>query len=191
MAVLFFLSRQLLLVLPLFRKRVCCLLSSLFNSSIENPDFIDEALELFRANVLFSTFDIKTPADRTMIFCILYISFVCSPPFLLMQSVLAWDAKVQNSWRRHVSILFFHRQIAERVFYMLRPRQVPLPGSSGYSLNKIFPAPQTKEEAGICCVFWWLLFNRQIYQIYESDSCRSRKEIDCYCVCPWIYHAYL
>lgn len=37
------------------------------------PDIIDESLQLFRANSLFRNFEIKTPADRALIYLILFI----------------------------------------------------------------------------------------------------------------------
>ncbi|KAJ3570727.1 hypothetical protein NP233_g4219 [Leucocoprinus birnbaumii] len=37
-------------------------------------DIIDETLDLFRANSLFRNFEIKGPADRTLIILILYVS---------------------------------------------------------------------------------------------------------------------
>lgn len=37
-------------------------------------DIIDETLDLFRANSLFRNFEIKGPADRTLIVLILYVS---------------------------------------------------------------------------------------------------------------------
>ncbi|KAF8213830.1 ARP2 3 complex 21 kDa subunit [Mycena galopus ATCC 62051] len=40
----------------------------------EVPDIIDETLDLFRANSLFRNFEIKGPADRTLIVLILYVS---------------------------------------------------------------------------------------------------------------------
>ncbi|KAJ7167505.1 actin-related protein 2/3 complex subunit 3 [Mycena filopes] len=40
----------------------------------EIPDIIDETLDLFRANSLFRNFEIKGPADRTLIVLILYVS---------------------------------------------------------------------------------------------------------------------
>ena len=40
----------------------------------EVADIIDETLDLFRANSLFRNFEIKGPADRTLIILILFIS---------------------------------------------------------------------------------------------------------------------
>ncbi|KAG8921917.1 subunit of the Arp2/3 complex [Tulasnella sp. 419] len=38
------------------------------------PDILDETLDLFRANSFFRNFEIKGPADRTLIILILFIS---------------------------------------------------------------------------------------------------------------------
>ena len=40
----------------------------------ESYDCIDEILSLFRANVLFRNFEIKGPADRMLIYGILFLS---------------------------------------------------------------------------------------------------------------------
>jgi len=39
-------------------------------------DICDEALNYFRANVLFSQFEVKGPSDRTLIYLTLFIHFV-------------------------------------------------------------------------------------------------------------------
>lgn len=40
----------------------------------EGPDIIDEALDFYRANVLFRQFEVKNGADRVIIYLTLYIS---------------------------------------------------------------------------------------------------------------------
>ena len=37
-------------------------------------DIVDESLDLFKANIFFSSFEINEKADLVMIYCILYIS---------------------------------------------------------------------------------------------------------------------
>ena len=43
-------------------------------------DIVDETLKLFKANVFFYEFEIKSDADRALIYCMLYItgSYYCS-----------------------------------------------------------------------------------------------------------------
>ena len=40
----------------------------------EGQDVVDEAIYLFRSNVLFRKYDVKGPADRTLIYLTLYIN---------------------------------------------------------------------------------------------------------------------
>ncbi|KAI9143353.1 putative ARC18-subunit of the Arp2/3 complex [Paraphysoderma sedebokerense] len=44
------------------------------NADPNSDDIVDEALTLFRANCFFRNFEIKGPADRTLIYLILFIS---------------------------------------------------------------------------------------------------------------------
>lgn len=44
----------------------------LFQTS-KDPDIIDEALTYFKANVFFRTYEIRSEADRTLIYLTLYI----------------------------------------------------------------------------------------------------------------------
>lgn len=37
------------------------------------PDIVDESLDLFKANILFTCFEIKEKADLVMVYCMLYI----------------------------------------------------------------------------------------------------------------------
>lgn len=39
---------------------------------IDDEDIIDETLNFFRANVFFRNFDVRGPADRTLIYLTLY-----------------------------------------------------------------------------------------------------------------------
>jgi actin related protein 2/3 complex subunit 3 len=50
------------------------------NSHILTPgvDIIDETIRFFRANVLFRNFEVKGPADRTMIYMTLFCQQVSS-----------------------------------------------------------------------------------------------------------------
>ena len=39
----------------------------------DEPDIVDESLDLFKANILFTTFEIKERADLVLVYCMLYI----------------------------------------------------------------------------------------------------------------------
>lgn len=40
------------------------------------PDIVDEAVDYFRANVLFRSFEVKGPADRVLVYLTLFIQQV-------------------------------------------------------------------------------------------------------------------
>jgi actin related protein 2/3 complex subunit 3 len=44
------------------------------NATGTEDDVIDEAIQLFRANVLFASFEVQSPADRVLIFLTLFIT---------------------------------------------------------------------------------------------------------------------
>ena len=54
-----------------------------------DEDIIDEAIKYYRANVLFAQFDIKGPADRTL----MYLTFFLS----LCIGRLANSSKIKNA----------------------------------------------------------------------------------------------
>lgn len=53
---------------PLQRLTLCT-----FPADVERDDIITESLDLFRANSLFRNFEIKGPADRVLIYLILFV----------------------------------------------------------------------------------------------------------------------
>eukprot|EP01084_Bolivina_argentea_P228674 386169_1 len=42
------------------------------------PDIIDEAIEFFKANVMFRNYDVQGPADRVLLYLTLYIHLCLS-----------------------------------------------------------------------------------------------------------------
>lgn len=94
----------------------------------EQPDIIDEALSLFRANSLFRNFEIKGAADRTLIYLILYISDclnrIASP--------------TGRSWTP---------QEAVKQLTTLALENFALPGDAGFPLNTAFQAPKSRTDS--------------------------------------------
>ena len=43
------------------------------NFDKENPDIVDEAIDLFRIMIMFKNFKIKTPADRPLVYLTCFI----------------------------------------------------------------------------------------------------------------------
>lgn len=91
------------------------------------PDIIDEALDLFRANSLFRNFEIKGPADRLLIILILYVS----------------DCLAKLGSARTVP-----NQIeASKMLNTLSVDNFPIPGDAGFPLNSHYAAPSSRQEA--------------------------------------------
>ncbi|KAJ2922089.1 hypothetical protein H1R20_g15004, partial [Candolleomyces eurysporus] len=90
-------------------------------------DIIDETLDLFRANSLFRNFEIKGPADRTLIILILYVS----------------DCLAKIGSARTVPT-----QIeASKMLNTLSVDNFPIPGDANFPLNSHYAAPSSRHEA--------------------------------------------
>jgi len=105
-----------------------------FKSKIKGPappaadgadDIIDEAIMLFRANVLFASFDVEGPADRVLVYATLYIS----------QCLTRLDAKGKN------------KAEGLKIMTELARESFALPGESGWMLGGHFPTPKSRAEA--------------------------------------------
>jgi len=91
-------------------------------------DIIDECLTLFRANCLFRNFEIKGPADRTLIYGILFIS------------------DCLNKLGTRVSQ---NQQEATKTLNALALENFNIPGEPGFPLNPLYPPPSSRQDAGI------------------------------------------
>jgi actin related protein 2/3 complex, subunit 3 len=93
-----------------------------------NPlDIIEECLTLFRANCLFRNFEIKGPADRTLIYGILFISDCLNK---------LGSRPSQN------------QQEATKALNALALENFNIPGEPGFPLNPLFAPPANRMDAG-------------------------------------------
>lgn len=119
-------------------------------------DIIDETLDLFRANSFFKNFDIKGPADRLLIYGILFVSDCLSK----------LSAKV-------------NRKEAVRVLNNLALDSFSLPGDVGFPMNALYQAPASKNEAellrGYLQQFRQELADRLLQKIYAEDELAPSK----------------
>ena len=111
-------------------------------------DVIDEALAYFKANVFFRTYEIKSDADRVLIYLTLYIQDClkklqkCSnksqgkPKTIIKLSHMVFD----------VSFDFFKGQ---QEMYSLAIARFDIPGEAGFPLNGVYAKPRTPEEADL------------------------------------------
>jgi actin related protein 2/3 complex, subunit 3 len=87
-------------------------------------DILDETLSLFRANTFFRNFEIKGPADRVLIYGILWISD-CLAKVKPNSSQREAEKNIMNAALEHFTI----------------------PGDAGFPLNALYQGPRDRGEA--------------------------------------------
>ncbi|QIW99531.1 hypothetical protein AMS68_005049 [Peltaster fructicola] len=95
--------------------------------SSESYDPLDEVLSLFRANTFFRNFEIKGPADRVLIYGILFVSEALS--------------KIRPGTSR--------RDAEKAVMNVALDTNFAIPGDAGFPLNQAFEAPRDRNEAEV------------------------------------------
>lgn len=93
-------------------------------SDQDRIDIVDEAITFFRANVFFRNFDIKSPADKLLIYLTFYINVALK--------------RLEGC-----------RTLAEgtKAIINLGLEEVLVPGESGFPFPGLFVLPQTEQEA--------------------------------------------
>jgi len=104
------------------------------SADANEEDIIDEALNLFRANVLFRNFEIKGDADRLLIYLILYIT------------------ECLNKLTKNPSL-----REAEKILGTLALSNFSIPGDATFPLNALYPTPANKMDAGknAARIYWF------------------------------------
>jgi len=118
---------------------------------VDRTDIVDEAITFFRANVFFRNFDIKSPADKLLIYLTFYINVALK--------------KLEGC-----------RTLAEgtKAIINLGLENVPVPGESGFPFPGLFPLPQSHKEAGTYSTRMLSLFSDLMLQcvmLYCIISC--------------------
>jgi actin related protein 2/3 complex subunit 3 len=91
-------------------------------------DIIDETIDLFRANSLFRNFEIKGPADRTLIILILFISDCLSK----LGTARTVPGQIE----------------ATKSLNNLAVDNFPIPGDGNFPLNAHYASPPSRADAG-------------------------------------------
>lgn len=97
------------------------------DASHESYDPLDEVLALFRANTFFRNFEIKGPADRVLIYGILFV-----------QEIIG---KIKSNMSR--------RDAEKAVMNVALDTNFAVPGDAGFPLNQAFEAPRERNEAEV------------------------------------------
>lgn len=92
----------------------------------DKVDIVDEAISFFRANVFFRNFDIKSSADKLLIYLTFYINV----------------ALKRLEGCRTLAV-------GTKAVINLGLENVPVPGEAGFPFPGLFPLPQSEEEAGM------------------------------------------
>lgn len=90
----------------------------------ESYDILDETLSLFRANTFFRNFEINGPADRLLIYGILFLSECLN--------------KVKSN---------MDQRSAEKALINGALEQFAIPGDANFPLNQAFEAPSDRQQA--------------------------------------------
>lgn len=127
----------------------------------ESYDILDETLSLFRANTFFRNFEIKGPADRLLIYGILFLS-EC-----LNRVKPNMDARG-----------------AEKSLIGCALEQFAIPGDANFPLNQAFEAPHDRMQAeqlrGYLSQVRQELGTRLHQRLYEGGSGPSKVSINCH-----------
>ncbi|CAB3365320.1 actin-related protein 2/3 complex subunit 3 [Cloeon dipterum] len=89
-------------------------------------DIIEEAIYYFKANVFFRNYEVKSEADRALIYITLYIT-EC------LKRLQKCSSKNQGM----------------QEMYSLALAKFDIPGESGFPLNSVYAKPQTSAEADL------------------------------------------
>lgn len=109
-------------------KKVCGHTTTVTRGVVPTPpgddtDIVDEVLDLFKANIFFSTYEVKGKADRILIYCTLYV-------ILCLKKL----AKCPNSAK------------AVQDMYTLALQRFAVPGDADFPLNAFYERPKSASE---------------------------------------------
>eukprot|EP00095_Tigriopus_kingsejongensis_P009533 snap_masked-scaffold260_size234135-processed-gene-0.2 protein:Tk09533 transcript:snap_masked-scaffold260_size234135-processed-gene-0.2-mRNA-1 annotation:"arp2 3 complex 21 kd" len=89
-----------------------------------DSDIVDESLDLFKANILFTNFEIKEKADLILVYCTLYITLCLK--------------KLQKCGNKERAVQEMFSQALEKF---------SLPGEADFPLNAFFEKPKSNAES--------------------------------------------
>lgn len=89
-------------------------------------DIIDEAIYYFKANVFFRTYEIKSEADRVLIYIILYITECLK--------------KLQKCMTKNDGL---------KEMYSLAISKFDIPGDNGFPLNSVYAKPASSADSDL------------------------------------------
>ena len=123
-------------------------------------DVIDEALNFFKANVLFRNYEVKGPADRVL----LYLTYYAKQAL----------QKIERS----------NKADAQKVLYQLAIENFQIPGDSGFVFGGFFHNPKGRQEADTVRAYFTQLRQelgvRLIERVYKESADQPSKWWICF-----------
>ncbi|XP_048490186.1 actin-related protein 2/3 complex subunit 3-like isoform X1 [Beta vulgaris subsp. vulgaris] len=116
-------------------------------SDQESTDIVDESITFFRANVFFRNFDIKSSADKLLIYLTYYINIALK--------------RLEGC-----------RTLAEgtKAIINLGLEDVPVPGEPGFPFPGLFSPPKSHKEAGPTVLLGYSMENISVFGLNEVSS---------------------
>ena len=115
----------------------------------EEADIIDEALYYFKANVFFRTYEIKSDADRVLIYLTLYIQDCLKKLQKCSNKSQGKSSKTIVKISHMVFDVSFDFFKGQQEMYSLAIARFDIPGETGFPLNGVYAKPRTPEEADL------------------------------------------
>ncbi|KAH8759248.1 actin-related protein 2/3 complex subunit 3 [Hyaloscypha finlandica] len=132
----------------------------------ESYDALDEVLSLFRANTFFRNFEIQGPADRLMIYGILWVSECLGKIRPSMSGRALADGDGNREAQKEVQNIALDNNFA-------------IPGDPGFPLNQMFNPPTNRQEAELLRQYLAQvrqeLASRLLARIYEDGTDKPSK----------------
>ncbi|KAI1418025.1 ARP2/3 complex, 21 kDa p21-Arc subunit [Hypoxylon sp. FL1857] len=123
----------------------------------ESYDILDEVLTLFRANTFFRNFEIQGPADRLLIYGILFVS------------------ECLGKIRPHHSL----REATKEVLNTALDLNFAIPGDPAFPLNQIYEPPRDRQDAEQLRQYLSQvrqeLASRLLARVYDEDDAKPSK----------------
>jgi actin related protein 2/3 complex subunit 3 len=125
-------------------------------------DIIDEALNYFKANCMFRTFEVKGNADRLLIYVTLYIQHCV----------------------KHLTKNSYDKQSAGKEMYQVAIKQFQIPGDNGFPMGGMVGSPANRGEADEMRQYFTQIRQevggRLVERVYNSPDGKASKWWVCF-----------
>eukprot|EP01104_Vermistella_antarctica_P004473 TRINITY_DN14917_c0_g1_i1.p2 TRINITY_DN14917_c0_g1~~TRINITY_DN14917_c0_g1_i1.p2 ORF type:complete len:175 (+),score=45.01 TRINITY_DN14917_c0_g1_i1:28-552(+) len=120
-----------------------------------SADIIDEALDFFKANIMFRNYEVKGPADRVLIYLTLYA-----------HQCLCRMKQMDKSG-------------SQGAMYQLAIENFVIPGDKAFPLGGLVPNPKNRAEADACRTYFTQLRHemgeRIVERVYQDNAAKPSK----------------